>query len=257
MIESKGVTLREYYAQQGIEKIKRYNELIQWTEDEFLEYERIYGELKEINDKGVKSKTNPHGVTAKEKGDALEKLVKFLFDKSLFFEIHANIHTDTNEIDQVVVFSDVGKQILQDAELHRGIIPIPTDMFVCECKNYRNKVGVTWVGKFYGLLTACSCNFGILFTVDGMTGDSEQWINAKGLLRTFHLIENLRNNQNFCIIDFDMQDFERILRRDTDFFSLIKAKIKGAKLGTSYEQFLEDCSHQNESKIKKIMNDLA
>ena len=54
-----------------------------------------------------------------------------------------------------------------------------------------------------------------------------------------------------------MQDFERILRRDTDFFSLIKAKIKGAKLGTSYEQFLEDCSHQNESKIKKIMNDLT
>ena len=52
-----------------------------------------------------------------------------------------------------------------------------------------------------------------------------------------------------------MEDFDKIFHRKTDFFGLIKAKIKGAKIGTSYEQFLEGCVHQNEVKIKELMNE--
>ncbi|MCU7206561.1 MAG: hypothetical protein ACLRLE_03855 [Turicibacter sp.] len=256
MIENKGMTPREYYSRESAKAVETYKEIIQWSEAEFEAFENVLDELRKVNDRGIKGKNNPTGVTTKEKGDALENVVRFIIESTSFFEMHGNIRTDTNEVDQVVIFSKRGKQILEDAKIARGIIPIPIDMFICECKNYKDRVGVTWIGKFYGLLTACSSNFGILFTTEGITGDDEYWIEAKGLLRTFHLIEKLRNNTNFCIIEFNMNDFEKISKEKLNFFDLVEAKINGVRMGASYEQFLKDCNHKNEQKIMQLMETL-
>ncbi len=78
----------------------------------------------------------------------LENLVEFIIKKSYFFEIYKNVHTETNEIDEVIILSDRGKQAIKRFHLSRKLIPIEDDMFLGECKNYDTSLGVTYVANF-------------------------------------------------------------------------------------------------------------
>lgn len=50
-------------------------------------------------------------------------------NKSYFFKVYRNVRTVTNEIDEVIVFTDEGKQAIRKFGLNRGLIPIDTDVF--------------------------------------------------------------------------------------------------------------------------------
>lgn len=248
-IDGKGISSADYLKYIINNPIKTFNELTEWKPSDFDEYKVLLEKLKELN--GAKD------VKTTDKGVALEELVKFIIKKTFFYKVHGNVKTGTNEIDQVVALTKEGKQALFQFNISRELIPIYDDLFLCECKNYQSSLGVTWVGKFYGLLNSCDCNFGIIFTVNGLTGNEETWSNSFGLIRVFNLIQKHKfGNDKFNIIEFNLEDYEKIAS-GKNFFDLVEAKIKAMKLATTYEQLLEDNVHEKQKEVKEIIESIV
>lgn len=229
------------------DSIKTFNELTAWKENDYLEFKKLLKELKDAN--------GTNNIKSTEKGDKLEILVRFIIRKTYFFKVYGNVTTGTNEIDQVVTLSEEGKQALKQFKISRELIPIYSDLFLCECKNYKNSLGVTWIGKFYGLLNSCDCNFGIVFSAKGLTGKEDEWRNSFGLIRVFNMIEKYRHNRKFNIIEFNIIDYEKIAS-GINFFNLVEAKINAMTIATAYEQLLCDNKHEAEGKIKRLIQEI-
>lgn len=225
-----------------------FQELTAWKEKDYLEYRSLLDNLKAVN--------GNNRIKTTDKGEALETLVKFIIRKTYFFKVYGNVTTGTNEIDQVVTFSEEGKQALKQFGISRSLIPIYSDLFLGECKNYKDSLGVTWVGKFYGLLNSCDCDFGIIFSTKGLTGKEDEWSNSYGLIRVFNMIEKYRNNRKFNIIEFNIEDYEKIAN-GTSFFKLVEAKINAMQLATEFEQLLDDNIHESEKSIKELISQLT
>lgn len=244
-LDGKAISAADYLKYIIENPIETFKELTEWKSDDFKEFKVLLDRLKEVN--GSKNfKTS-------DKGVALEELVKFIIRKTFFFKVYGNVKTATNEIDQVIMLSKEGKQALSQFNISREIIPIYTDLFLGECKNYKESLGVTWVGKFYGLLNSCKCDFGILFSVNGLTGSEDTWNNSFGLIRIFNMIEKYKCNRNFNIIEFNLSDYEKIAC-GINFFDLVEAKLNAMKISTTYDQLLDDNTHENESEIKDLIS---
>ena len=132
--ETHGLDLRSYLDQIVQDPIDKFKGFITWTDKDKAEFRMLLDELKKPFDRGKE--------TTKEKGDRLEKLVEFIILKTYFFEIYKNVHTETNEIDEVITLSDRGRQAIQSFDLSRDLIPIKQDLFLGECKNYESNLGV-------------------------------------------------------------------------------------------------------------------
>lgn len=240
---NKGVKTSEILKYLVKNKIDEFYELQKWSEDDYATYDALLSQLIDLNkDKAAKTT---------DKGKALEDIVRFIIKKTYFFDLYYNIPTSTNEIDQIIKLSDKGKQALIDLELSKDILPVEEEIFLSECKNYATNLGVAWVGKFYGLLKTCDCKFGILFSVKGLSGEEAEWKDAHGLIKVFRLIEKYQNNNDFYIIEFNLEDFQKIGNRDKPsyFIDIIKAKKESTKIGTSYEKILDQCKEEIEIKV--------
>lgn len=126
--EKESFNVKEYLDKIVVDSLEKFNIFLQWNGKDKSEFKRLLDDLRRPYD----SKKE----TTKSKGDRLEKLVSFIIKKSYFFEIFQNVHTETNEIDEVVILSDKGKQALKSFDLSRDLIPIKEDIFLGECKNY-------------------------------------------------------------------------------------------------------------------------
>lgn len=176
----------------------------------------------------------------KDKGNKLEDLVTFIFENLNIFEVFKNRRSSTNEIDLVIRLTDIGMLAKK-----YGLFPFDNvSIFNVECKNYNKKIDVTWVGKFYSLLSTCSQRFGLIFSKKGFTSKSK-WTDAKGLAKKILLkdgiyildinlkhLKDLANGKNFLDIirdekdalDLDINsDFDKVsphpLESDSDFLS--------------------------------------
>ena len=243
--ETHGLDLRTYLDQIVQEPIDKFKGFITWTNKDKAEFRILLDELKKPFDRDKE--------TTKEKGDRLEKLVEFIIQKTYFFEIYKNVHTETNEIDEVITLSDRGKQAIQSFNLSRDLIPIKQDLFLGECKNYKSNLGVTYVGKFYSLLSVTGIPFGIVFTQKGLTGDSEGYKDAYGLTKVLRMVE-LSKGKDFFIITFTMEDYESMLE-GTTFFDLVKAKKMEMQFASDYTKFLADNKHGAEEQVKTILSE--
>lgn len=241
------LNLREYFDQIVQNDLDKFEMFVRWTEDDKEEFKVLLDNLKRPYDKNVE--------TTKSKGDRLELLVEFIIKKSYFFEIFKNVHTETNEIDEVIVFSDRGKQAIKRFNLSRELIPIEEDIFLGECKNFDANLGVTYVGKFYSLMTVTGFSFGIIFTQKGLTGDSEGYKDAYGLTKVLRIVEKSKNERNdFYILTFTLEDYEKLLQGQT-FFELIRAKKLEMQIASDYNNFINENKHSAEDEIKKIVRD--
>ena len=243
--EVPALDLRSYLDQIVQDPIAKFNGFITWTENDKNEFRILLDELKKPFDRSKE--------TAKDKGDRLENLVDFIIRKTYFFEIYKNVHTGTNEIDEVIVLSDRGKQAIKSFNLSRELIPIGQDLFLGECKNYQSNLGVTYVGKFYSLLSVTGIPFGVVFTQKGLTGDSEGYKDAYGLTEVLRMVENSKGRY-FFILTFTLEDYEKMLE-GTTFFDLIKAKKMEMQLASDYTRFITDNKHEAEEEIKTILTD--
>ena len=176
----------------------------------------------------------------KDKGNKLEDLVTFIFENLNIFKVFKNRRSSTNEIDLVIRLTDIGMLAKK-----YGLFPFDNvSIFNVECKNYNKKIDVTWVGKFYSLLSTCSQKFGLIFSKKGFTSKSK-WTDAKGLAKKILLkdgiyildinlkhLKDLANGKNFLDIirdekdalDLDINsDFDKVsphpLESDSDFLS--------------------------------------
>ena len=241
--DAPGLDLRSYLDQIVKDPLDKFNGFITWTDQDKKEFKVLLDNLK--NDST--SETN------KEKGDRLERLVEFIIRKTYFFEIYKNVHTETNEIDEVIVLSNRGKQAIHSFGLTRDLIPIDQDLFLGECKNYSSNLNVTFVGKFYSLLSVTGVSFGIIFTQKGLTGTTGGFKDAYGLTKILRIIET-EKGRNLFILTFTMEDYEKMLD-GTTFFDLVKAKKMELQLASDYKKFIMDNKHEAEEQIQSIVKE--
>lgn len=236
------------YLQEIIQKpLDIFYELTAWSEKDKQDFSVLLANLKRPFDKSTE--------TTKEKGDRLENLVSFLIQKSYFFEIYRNIHTATNEIDEVIILSERGKQALHEFNLSRDLLAIESDIVLGECKNYSSTLDVTYVGKFYSLLVSTDVPFGIIFTQKGLTGNENEFHDAHGLTKVLRIIEKYQNDREMFILTFTIEDYDKIVNGES-FFDLIKAKKIALRLSSDYRSFLKDYNHDNINSIKQIIQSI-
>lgn len=241
---SENLSAKDYMLQIIQDSSKAYHELIVWSDEQKNDFKKLLNDLK------------IPGSTTKETGDKLERVVEFIIKNSFFFEIFKNVHTETNEIDEVIRFTDNGKIALEKLKIPRNLIPISADLFLGECKNYSSKLGVTYVGKFYSLMSITGIPFGIIFTRLGLTGDTEGFEDANGLTKVLRMMEQAKHPENdFAILTFSSADYAK-LAEGTTFFELIKAKKLELQLASDYNQFIKDNKHTAEDELLKVLNSL-
>lgn len=242
-------SLKKYMEEIVQNDLDKFDTFTRWGDSEKEEFKVLLENLKKPYDRSIE--------TTKSKGDRLENLVEFIIKKSYFFEIYKNVHTETNEIDEVIILSDRGKQAIKRFHLSRELIPIEEDMFLGECKNYDTSLGVTYVGKFYSLMTVTGVAFGIVFTQKGLSGDSEGYKDAYGLTKVLRMVEKNKNKgKDFYLLTFTLEDYEKLLQGKT-FFELIKAKKLEMQMASDYNNFIKDNKHIAEDEVKRIVGEIT
>ncbi|MES5836473.1 acetylglutamate semialdehyde dehydrogenase [Bacillus cereus group sp. MG11] len=229
----RGLTLKEFFKQQEFTEKQRYDVLTTLDGQEKLEYSKLLEEL-EV------AQGNPT-YTTRQKGDALESLVNFLIEKSVVFQLHQNIRTSSNEIDQLLVLNSTGRKFKQ-----QGLLNLNEDVILAECKNYQDKVDVTWVGKFFSLMTYTSTKIGLLFSYHGLTGES--WRDAVGLTKKLYLSKE-NAAERIHILEFSMKDFKLIAEGHT-LLGLIEDKTLALRTDTNYIKLIS--AHPAEGKLEPL-----
>lgn len=245
-LKNDNYSIKQYLQEIVQNSLDIFRELTSWSDKDKKEYVSLLEELKKPFDKETE--------TTKSKGDRLENLVSFIIKKTYFFDIYRNVHTGTNEIDEVITLSDAGKQALDIYHISKDLLEIDSDIIIGECKNYSSTLGVTYVGKFYSLLISTDVSFGIIFTQKGLTGNENEYHDAHGLVKVLRIIEKYQNNRDLTILTFTLDDYER-LKEGVSFFELIRAKKIALRLSSNYDNFLQEYHHDGiDSVMQKIQS---
>lgn len=193
-------------------------------------YQNLLNKFKDLHEKTNTQKKIPnlHNL----KGKALEELVRYLFEISGgIFKVKHNLLTNTNEIDDVITLTPMGKTLLSSSLINKHL-----ELFLGECKNYQKKVSVTYVGKFCSLLLTTNIKLGILFSYHGISG--KNWNDASGLIKKFYLHKE-NENDRFCIINFSIHEFESILHGE-NLLNIIDKQLEALRLDTNYIQYISE-----------------
>ncbi len=202
----------------------RYEKICEMSQSQKEKYTELLERFEQLN--GVKEKDCETDNLKKQKGEALENLVKYLLEISGdIFEVERNIRTSTNEIDDLVALKQKGKMLLG-----HGLINKKLELFLGECKNYSGTVSVTYVGKFCSLMLTNSTKLGIMFSYHGISGKG--WNNASGLVKKFYLHKE-KLEERFCIIDFSIKEFKAILE-GKNLLSIIDEQLHSLQFDTDY-----------------------
>lgn len=198
----------------------KYEKICSLSPELKKEYDRLLNKLIEVNSSSA---------STREKGKALEEISFFLLKNCGIFDVYGNVRTSTNELDQLVRVNEKGKLLKS-----KCIIDSRLEHFIGECKNYQSKVSVTFVGKLCSLLITTQNKIGTLFSYKGISGNS--WDNSKGLIKKFYLSKE-KENERFCIIDFNINDFISI-KEGNNLLQIISDKILSLQNDTSYSFFI-------------------
>lgn len=211
--------------------------------DEIFEiYKNQFEKLK--SEKEYYDQTKKHILTDQRRGKVLEKLVQcFYHGSSPIIDGVSNTKTRTNEIDILMYWSDFAKQY----NINNIYEPAKIKGFIGECKNYKDSVSVTYVGKFYSLIKTCDFKVGILFSVNGISKAKIEKENGQGLVKKILLKENI------YIIDFNYADFEMIYEHKANFFSIVKEKMKSMDLDADYSSFITN--HDAEQELLQLIQE--
>lgn len=206
-----------------------YEKICEFNEEERKKYNILLENFK---------KTNSSDSTTNQKGKALEDLAAYTIKTSHIFDIYKNLRTSTNELDQLVKINDQNRLLIG-----LNIVDSRLGNFIGECKNYQNKIPVTYVGKVCSLLCTTQNKICILFSYHGVTG--RNWEDSMGLIKKFYLAKG-KTDERFCIIDFNIKDFEEIAKGN-NFLQIIENKMLALKIDTDYSTFITE--HELTSKI--------
>ncbi len=172
------------------------------------------------------------------KGKSLEDLVDILFAATGgYYEIYRNVRNGTNEVDLFLRLSDKGQRFSQ-------ILNQKYNNLLCECKNYKSTIDVTYVGKFCSLMQTTNNKIGIMFSYHGFTGKS--WGAAKGLTKKIYLLRERSEDKQY-ILEFKKKDFKDILEGKS-IFEILDDKCMELQMGIDdITKYITE--HPNENKI--------
>ena len=230
-MENEVLSLEGYLELFDKHKAEFDKELGKLSQTSIQEYRTLLDELKCSN--SSKDKTT-------DKGRALENIVSFLVNKTGLFDVYRNVKTSSNEIDQVVLLNKKGLFLQK-----QGLLHMPIDGFLGECKNYGTKVAATWVGKFCSLMMVTNHTFGILFSYHGMSGRG--WNDAIGLTKKIYMLKEHKEDK-IIMIDFSLREFEQIIEGKT-FFDIINFKIQSLQHDTDILKYIVS-EHPGEKLLK-------
>lgn len=128
-LDNLGITVAEAFSFLPLDDSLR--EICRLKPEDLDEYTKLLKDLTNTHDRRRNCSDN-------EKGKALENIVKFLLNNSGgIFEVKSNLHTSTNEIDDLVILNKKGKSFAKSS-----LIDFKGDYFICECKNYKALYGL-------------------------------------------------------------------------------------------------------------------
>lgn len=204
--------------------------------DRKKDYEKAYNYFKDVNSEECLNGTDKKDDNS-IKGKALEDLVSILFScTGEYFEIYRNLKNGSNEADLFVKYSGKGQAVAP-------ILGSNYSKLICECKNYKGGVDVTYVGKFYSLMQTTYNNVGVMFSYCGFSGKS--WGGASGLTKKLFMLKE-HPNEKIYILDFNHKDFKAILDGKS-FFDILDDKCRSLELGIDdINKYIK--KHPNEDK---------
>lgn len=141
-----------------------------------------------------------HATTSNEKGDTLERFIKFFFENVPGITFYANDFLDydrTREIDLA----------FKNKSSTRGGMHFLEPAIIIECKNTVEAIGSLGVGDFARKIRGSGQKIGILISLNGITGDPILMTNAYGVIRD----EFIRDQTRILILN--REEIESI--RDT------------------------------------------
>ncbi|WP_430836489.1 hypothetical protein [Clostridium sardiniense] len=212
-------------------------------------FDELYLQLKDMHEftdvyKGIKAKT---------KGELLEDMIKVLILNTSLFSLFDNITNDSNEYDIITKLSEKGQALSK-------VIPEElTSLVICECKNYQDTIGVTWIGKLYSLLELSDLKLGIIFSYEPLTGmkikkdedykEEYGWKDANGLTRKIFL------KKGIYIININKEDYEAIHKKEKGIFDIIEKKCEELRILANIEK--EKKNHPSQVNVEKIKDKIA
>lgn len=198
------------------------------------EFNDLYDKLIEIHNYPDDFK----GVKAKTKGDILEDIIEIITIETKIFGLYRNITNDTNEYDIIIEPSELAKQ------MYNAIPEIVYQPIICECKNYQETIGVTWIGKLYMLLSLANIKVGIIFSYEGITGEDE-WEASKGLVKKIFLKDGI------AILDIGIKELEKI-KNGERFYDVVQEKYNQLIYLTE-ELEKSKITHSSAEKVEEIL----
>lgn len=175
-------------------------------------------QLFEVNTSYAKElleKANVSKLTRSKKGEALEKLVAYLFSSIDGIEVKLNEKTKDSQLDLVI----------QNSIKSDPLYDVFGKFILIECKNWEDKVGVQEVKNFVSNVRFSYCNCGILLAKNGITGNSKKDKRDAELtiLKEFH-------QDNIMIIVLTNTDLEAVVNGKSNLLSILLEKYEAIKL---------------------------
>lgn len=179
-----------------------------------------------------------------QKGKKLEEITSLLFSSSKgnFFECRRNCRTSSNEIDLLLTWNEDARM-----EHINESFPCFGDTFLCECKNYDRKVGVTYVGKFYSLLSLASAKLGIMVSWNGIAGRGK-WDAARGLVKKIALKDEI------FIVVLDKDDLKEIYDEKKNIYSLVYDKYNALKNDIDFSTYILKHPAEDDLMLRESSN---
>ncbi|MBL0187528.1 MAG: hypothetical protein IPP97_17485 [Candidatus Obscuribacter sp.] len=97
-----------------------------------------------------------------------------------------------------------------------------TSYFVAECKCYTDPIAFSIIAKFARILDEVRCNFGILFTLTGITGQGKM-ANAEAEQQFLYL------NRGVCILIVTLKDILSVAAGE-NFFEMLRSKYEAVRV---------------------------
>lgn len=167
----------------------------------------LIDDLKQIRQSGGRG-------SSQKAGKAFELICRYLLSILPGVRTAGNVTVSGTNTDFDVLCSWEGNRInfLQEC----------TSYFIAECKCYQDTVPFTYVAKFARILEEVRANFGIIFSLEGISGhDTSSYAGAEQ--------QYLYLNKGIVILDISLSDIESLLK-NSNFFELIRDKYESVRV---------------------------